>query len=499
MKKYSWIVALMLALTVIFIGCGADPLPPVIDDSETFTDVELGTDYNYFGGQPANQKGWATDGQNDITKKLGIKLEDFQAAKYLVLELKEGGIKGGVHIVWGATCATKAEEADLGLSNTGWMSQQIVSDGGDPDTAKGATLSTDKKTLKIELSKALNRYDAYTSDTLTEVKLVVLYYQGVDNLVDNAYLQISNKPIPFVPATKIEINAPLNPVALSDIKLTATITPADASVQLVTWQIVQAGTTYEVYEEIDFKRTYVMDDRFSPSVKTDVIESRARDTIFVLIKDAGKVVVKATLKDAGEDKDGKKIDIVSATFEINVGFNPFGPLVGARDATGTDANKWPIREELAAAIPAKWFVVVSYGSSKFGTSSHIGNTQWVIQSTNSGWKEEKTGDGTLFNYTADSYGFYYLVFDLSKFEKYDTAIDDAKAANPNNYAQFLLNYAAAGDLGTIKGYVVPGDNTISKPTTGNVLDFNSTGTLGWGAGDDIGYITNVLPTGLSWE
>jgi len=151
--------------------------------------VTLGTDYNYFGGQPENQAGWATDNHKEATKKLGLRLEDFQTAKYLVLTLKEGGLNGGISLIWGGYGENKAEES-LGLSNPGWMSQQIVSNGGDPDASKGAVLTGN--VLKIELSKALNGYDAYTSSVLTELKLLIAYYQGIDNLIGNAYLQTSD-------------------------------------------------------------------------------------------------------------------------------------------------------------------------------------------------------------------------------------------------------------------------------------------------------------------
>jgi len=495
MKKFSLIVTLMIALTVIFISCGADYAPappPPPPEGETFTDVQLGTDYNYFGGQAENQAGWATDGHNEATKKLGLKLEDFQTAKYLVLELKSGGIQGGISIIWGGYGENKAEES-LGLSNAGWMSQQIVSNGGEPDASKGAVLSGNK--LTIELPKALIRYDGFTSPVITEVKIVIAYYQGIANLIDKAYLQISSIPLPFDPADSIKIKTPANPVSFSEITLEADITPSGTTVQQITWEIVSGGTL-KAPKEVDF----LVNLPLGPTV------TKSPNKIYVDKLEGGTVKVKATLKGGGADKADLTDELL-----ITVGSNPFGGITisGARDATGSETNKWPIKADLAAETPAKWFVVVSYGSTKFGTTN-IGSTQWVIQGGNGGgpgWDQLDTGNGTAINKPSDTSGsargFYYLVFDLSKWPGYNEAI--TTSAVGGSYVQFLLNYAAAGDLGLVKGFVVPGTTTITQPTESGdtvVIPFNSTSHssgVNWGASSvDLGYITNKLPTGLSW-
>jgi hypothetical protein len=299
MKKYAWIVALLLALTFTFIGCGADPIPPDPNE-ETFTDIDL-VEFNWLGGQPENQKGFATDDQDGITKKMGYKLEDFQKAKYLVLELKEGGIKGGLFIQFGIDTATGSA---LGLSNPGWNETRVAEDDGSPVPVK---TKLDGNTLKIALPQ-LVRYDAFSSSDVKFLKIVVSYYQGVDNLVEKAYLQISNQPLPFVAATSIVVNDVPGAIARTSIPLSAAITPADASVQSPTWEIVGGSLYYP--GEVDFV--------ISADGKT-----KSGNAIKVNPTTGGTVKVRAILKNGGEDGAGNKIDIVSAPVTITVGANSY--------------------------------------------------------------------------------------------------------------------------------------------------------------------------------
>jgi len=390
MKKYSWIVALMIALTVIFISCGADPLPPPPkDDSETFEDVDLAKDgeivFNYINAD--TQKGWATDGHNEAKSKLGIKIEDLQAAKYLVVELKEGQPAGGLQLIWGGI-GEALDNSDIpkggGTPNHGWMQTNITDNTGKPDITKGVTL--EGNVLKIQLSKALLRYDLYTG-TLKDIKILFGYYStNVDSLgITKAYLQISSIPPEFTPATSITITPPAGPLARSNIKLAATIAPAGTTVQGITWQIVDKKGNLKPITEVDFAPIYKMNEGFNPPVKTSTIESRSKDTIVVSKPEGGKVIVRATLKDGGEDKDKKKIDI-TADLEITVGPNPFYPSYQNSITVGGvksgDRPKWEFKKSddgdgaLSDLFEAKYIVIASlYTAAK----STIATVQWTFQ------------------------------------------------------------------------------------------------------------------------
>ncbi|MDR0301859.1 MAG: Ig-like domain-containing protein [Treponema sp.] len=485
--------------------CAVTVYDSVNDYFSDYKVIEL-EDYNYVAGWPDCQKGWATDGHDEATPTLGYKKEDFQAAKYLTLELKDE-IKGGVYLIWGLSWVEGQDYDDvaaLGLPNPGWMQKQIVSDDGIPIADSGAIL--DGNILKIEFAKALSRYDVYSTCNY-DLKLCVAYYaSSIDDFIDSAYLLISDEPPAFYPAAKVEIVAPSwNPTAREEIRLTAitaNITPEYSSVQAVTWEIVsKAGSL--TYPEVDFAPIYYWDNNFDPPIKTKIIGSKAKDVIIVSKAEGGKVTVRAILKDAGLDSSGNKIDIVSADLDINVGPNPFpGKLNGATylEQQSYAYDSWSISEALAATVPPRYFVVAIYGSKL--EDDRIGTTQWVIYSANVSWSQKSTGDGLAIDKDPDSNGFYYMVFDLSKWgEAYITAIDDAKNGD---WALFRLNYGA-GDLGLYRGYIVDGTTTLTTPTEEGdvvVIPFDSTthpSGLNWGAGDDIGYITNQLPGGLSWE
>jgi len=509
MKKFSLIVALLIALTVIFVSCGADYVAPVDDGSETFTDIPLPVDkdgkliYNYFAGQPENQKGWATDGQSEVDKKagkLGLSAEDFQSAKYLVLKLKEGGIKGGISVIWGGEPAAAA--AVLSLSNAGWMSQQIVSDGGEPDPGKGAVVQNGNE-LWIELSKALLRYDAFISPTLTELKICIAYYQGVDNLVEGACLKISNKPPEFFPAKTIVIKPIEGAIAKSNIKLEAIITPETAgdnpSVQNVTWEIVESNLQFPA--EVDFALS---------SNTFDAV--KLPDTLYVSKVAGGKVTVKATLKNGAlkkgadgkpeVDEDGKptgaKVDVVSDKYEIVVGPNPFPPggIIGATEEptkSGTEENKTPLKGLFAdkTKFPS-YLVLVAYNApGNFHEGAYTDSyatLQWVIQGSTTGWQQLQQEDAIDVSTYKDSSGFTYFVFDISDWDlDADKAVDDAT----NGYLNFFLNSWGQGNIGTAyKVFSVAAGKTLTMPGSGAKL---------LGGQFTNSFISKKLPVELSWE
>jgi len=201
-KKSSWIVALLLALslTAFFTSC-VDPYVDPDDGNsgeEELTDIPLG-DFNYTAGGGASQKGWATDEHTEKESAKGYKTADWQTAKYLVIELKgDEGFKGGFALIWGGEPRAAVEA--FGPSNAGWISGQIVADNGTPVAGKGVTLSADKKIARIELSKALTASGAWYSQNVTALKLCLQYYSpDVASLVEKAYFQASSEAVEVEP------------------------------------------------------------------------------------------------------------------------------------------------------------------------------------------------------------------------------------------------------------------------------------------------------------
>jgi len=105
-RKNLWIVALLAALsfTAFMTTSCVDALVEE-KDSNTYTEVELGTTFNTWGGQ-AYQSGWSTDGAswNDpdhTVKNLGFSLDDFRNARYLEIEINGDSLAGALDVIWG--------------------------------------------------------------------------------------------------------------------------------------------------------------------------------------------------------------------------------------------------------------------------------------------------------------------------------------------------------------------------------------------------------------
>jgi len=246
MKKYSWIVALFLALSLsaLFISCGVDPIVSEPPEGVTYREVLLDNGMNIWAGGREQQQGWATgDGfkfkgvgdKPETAKDLGYKAEDFKAAEFLVFELQEGAPKGGVEIIWGA-----AEGNDKGIS--GWNSTKLTTDNGEVNSGVGVTVSENEegaKIWKIALKTALSNYGQYKN--ADEVKILLQYYtdKGIPSLyvANSGKLLIPNTPPePFVAITNITLaNNTFN--WANTLKLQATITPANATNQVVRWAI----------------------------------------------------------------------------------------------------------------------------------------------------------------------------------------------------------------------------------------------------------------------
>jgi hypothetical protein len=347
-----------LSFTVFFSGCGADAVDPpdTLPPGVEFKEVELG-DFNTWGGGvkapgSASQQGWATDGfkwtdgGTATAKSLGYELEDFQKARYLVLEFeKEGTVQGGLHIIWGGYSSVDTDNAALG----GWNSTQVVSNNGDavsPYAKKeGAKLTVDITTL--------NSYVMYKSPTAEAIRLIIAFYSpDVKSLeIKKAYLQVPTDDA-FVPVESITLPAGFVGFAKANIVLDSTLSPSTATNQTVIWSIMgwlpdgstdtswtsaatdwmkttgsdgkpDASNIAALKAIIDFidlpdgKKTVLIDDSVYPWVYEDtpVVYGKSKNTMFT--EDLGKVKIKAIVIDGDVDADGKIVNY-EKEFDIDV-------------------------------------------------------------------------------------------------------------------------------------------------------------------------------------
>jgi hypothetical protein len=335
MKKYSWIVALLLALsfTVFFSGCGADAAEAPEPPPATYEDYPLGA-FNTWGGGAApgsaSQQGWATDGytwtdgKSMTAKSLGYELEKFQNARNLVIEFeKEGTVAGGLHIIWGGYSSVEADNDALG----GWNSTQVVSNTGSAlppfATLKGTTLTVDITTL--------TKYSTYKSPIAEALRFVIAYYSpDVKSLgIKEVYLQIPTDDA-FVPVEDITL-ADLNGYEKSNFVLASTLSPSTATNQVIIWSIMGwlpnlltdnwSATTGNNWIKpdstaniailkgiIDFidlpdrKETTLVDTSVYPWVYEDTfVPVVSKDTLYT--DDIGTVKVRATVINGAEDDD----------------------------------------------------------------------------------------------------------------------------------------------------------------------------------------------------
>jgi len=170
-KKNSWIVALILALSLtVFFGC-VDGFVPEADE-DTYTEFEL-KEFNTKGGNPY-QEGWANDGSvwgdpDHTAKAIGLDLETLQKARYLEFDLEVDSLAGAMDVI-------------LGGDSKGWNQTNNVLAGG----ASG--------TQKIDLT-LLNGYSDFVNAT-EKARIVIQYNQagqGNAGVVKNPRLLISDK------------------------------------------------------------------------------------------------------------------------------------------------------------------------------------------------------------------------------------------------------------------------------------------------------------------
>jgi len=170
-KKNSWIVALILALSLtVFFGC-VDGFVPEADE-DTYTEFEL-KEFNTKGGNPY-QEGWANDGSvwgdpDHTAKAIGLDLETLQKAKYLKFELNAEPLAGAMDVI-------------LGGDSKGWVQNA--------STVKAGVSGT----VEINLT-LLNGYSDFIG-AKEKARIIIQYNQagqGNAGVVKNPRLLISDK------------------------------------------------------------------------------------------------------------------------------------------------------------------------------------------------------------------------------------------------------------------------------------------------------------------
>jgi len=348
-KKNSWIVALLLALslTVFFISC-VDPLAEE-EGEETYTEVALGK-FNQWGGLKASQAGWAVAGivsnEGIVAKDLGYKLEDFQKARYLVVTTSTDN-PGGVDLIW---ASADEDGNDIGPN---WMKKDGV------QNAPVGSFDKATKELKIDLKKGITDKN-FRAATTKKVK-ILLQHPDMESWVVGAKLLIPEEK--FVPVTNITLDVIGAKGYPADLNSGVKVFPEDASVTDVKWSIIGilpaglADTTANWlnvpasdnaglaawraanvdFEQVEFswnpqKEQSYMDYSFLPPVKvilvpagTPITKTINSDSAIISQK-AGKVKVRATIVEGGKDEKDFTKDLFltvadvqdPATFAIEV-------------------------------------------------------------------------------------------------------------------------------------------------------------------------------------
>jgi len=240
LKKNSWIIALLVALSItafLFTGC-VSPLK-VEEDNETYEEYPLDKGYNAWAGQ-VYQKGWAIggikfQGKGDaivIAKDLGYDIDMFQRATKLKIEMPDASYpRSGVDIIWGGEDAN----GDSGKAGGMWNQQPIAGGSGDIDTTFA---KKDGNVLIIDLQKALKNYSAYTKAAKLKIVMQVNApsYGDVEGLVQKAFLMIPNTPPPFKPIKGLTL-VKTEMYWTNDFVLNPKFDPEDASEQAIIWAI----------------------------------------------------------------------------------------------------------------------------------------------------------------------------------------------------------------------------------------------------------------------
>jgi hypothetical protein len=243
LKKNSWIIALLLALSLTaFIIVGCVPPVEVEEDTEVYEEYPLDKGYNAWAGQ-VYQKGWAIGGikfqgkgdKLETAKDLGYDIEMFQKATKLKIEMPDASYpRSGVDIIWGG----EDESGDSTKGGGMWNQQNIAGGSGD---LIATYAKKDGNILIIDLTTALKNYSNYTKAAKLKIVMQVNApsYGDVEGLVKNAYLMIPATPP--APKSISSVTYPSTDIfyTTTGFPLEVEIKPADATNQKVDWAITK--------------------------------------------------------------------------------------------------------------------------------------------------------------------------------------------------------------------------------------------------------------------
>jgi hypothetical protein len=167
MKKALLVLVTLCVVTVLSCGSGGTPKAAPEPRRPVLPGIISGNLGDYTAINQATQKGWGTNGVDNVATDL--EPADFINAKFLVLKLKSKPT-GGLQVIW---------QGD-GNSWTWEQQDNVLTSSGAPNAIRGATLSDDN-VLTIELSKALKNYGRMAR--CTKIKLYLGYYsKNIDDL-----------------------------------------------------------------------------------------------------------------------------------------------------------------------------------------------------------------------------------------------------------------------------------------------------------------------------
>jgi ribosomal protein S10 len=395
---------------------GEAPVPPVPPPEEDYGNM----------GPPAYNKGTGDEDGAESQAKWVItdELYDIMAiyGSKLVVTF-ENAIAGKIQLIWQG-----------GASGTsGWNSSDILEDDGSAIEAMGTEVSGDKKTLTIDLSKALADYNTpstgflASTGTAKKTQIFLAYYTGDKKMaglkVVKADLIAGEISDEFVPVTDLEYASEVRGFASVPIVLGAKVTPLNATIQDIVWTTTTTGAT-------------ITDGKLTPTT-------------------VGKVTVTATITGGGEDEEDftktftNVIDIIALptadSFTTFVGKS----TIGDNKTIGFGGYDGDLDIELFKTLPA-YLVVAVWGTptdKEDGSGPNTdgwGGIQVALQSPvdNYAWHNLSSADWTAF---PNGEEVVYLLVDISKLDGYATIIS---GVNSTKGAKLILNYGFKRYLGS---------------------------------------------------